>query len=261
MIENPLDHWRDREDLKLDELVHAAAEVIPHLATRPNHGRATPIPDARTVRYYIGHGLVDRPHGTEGTAALYGFRHLLQLVAVKVLQGQHLPLDRVREALDGLDNDQLELQLQGWAATPREMWVTSPGEWGARRWRSGAKGFAKMTKAAVRDESAIRSKQATQSLSLSSDQLSAGERPDEDSDVSAEHVMFDQSLGTDRMSEGDPPAPERTPGDPQGWQRYELHPGIELHVREGTEFPASPSFLSALASRLRAILTRRARKK
>jgi hypothetical protein len=37
-----------------------------------------------------------------------------------------------------------------------------------------------------------------------------------------------------------------------------LHPGIELHVREGATLPESPSFLSALASRLRAILAGRA---
>ena len=96
MLEKFLGPWRDRDDLKLDDLVHAAAEVIPQLANRPDHGRATAIPDARTVRYYIQQGLVDRPHGSAGTAALYGYRHLLQLVAVKVLQGGMPPSSKAK---------------------------------------------------------------------------------------------------------------------------------------------------------------------
>ncbi len=152
MLEKPLGPWRDREDLKIDELVHAAAEVIPRLANRPDYGRATAIPDARTVRYYIQQGLVDRPHGSAGTAALYGFRHLLQLVAVKVLQGQYMPMDRIREAISGVENRELEMQLENWAATPREMWVTSPGDWEARRLRGWASVFGARVRRALSSE-------------------------------------------------------------------------------------------------------------
>ena len=240
MLEKPLGPWRDREDLKIDELVHAAAEVIPRLANRPDYGRATAIPDARTVRYYIQQGLVDRPHGSAGTAALYGYRHLLQLVAVKVLQGQYMPMDKIREAIGGLENRELEEQLAGWAATPREMWVTSPGDWQAKRVRSWAKGFAKMTK---------RSVSATRALTWVSE-------PDSPEEMAArQNVQMPDSSGDT------PPGPEESSADPQEWRRYELHPGVELHVREGAALPASPSFLSTLASRLRAILSRRAGKK
>ena len=39
-----------------------------------------------------------------------------------------------------------------------------------------------------------------------------------------------------------------------GWHRFELFPGIELHVKKEIEVPEGPSFLSVLGSRLRAIL-------
>jgi DNA-binding transcriptional MerR regulator len=265
MLEKLLGPWRDREDLKLDDLVHAAAEVIPRLANRPDYGRATAIPDARTVRYYIQQGLVDRPHGSAGTAALYGYRHLLQLVAVKVLQGQYMPMERIREAISGLENRGLEAQLAGWAATPREMWVTSPGDWGARRMRSWARGFAKMTKRAALDERMARADSLQDACATSEPEALPRSRPpngpEQSSDLTVGSVVFEQSMRNDEVDGDVPAAPEQSSGESQDWQRYELHPGVELHVREGAALPASASFLSALASRLRAILSRRARKK
>lgn len=44
------------------------------------------------------------------------------------------------------------------------------------------------------------------------------------------------------------------PPPASGWHRFELFPGIELHVKKEIEVPEGPSFLSVLASRLRAIL-------
>ncbi len=266
MIETPpLAPWRDREDLKIDELVHAAAEVIPRLANRPDYGRATAIPDARTVRYYIQRGLVDRPHGSAGTAALYGYRHLLQLAAVKVLQGQYMPMDRIHEAIGGLENRELEEQVANWAATPREMWVTSPGDWQAKRLRSWAKGFAKMTRRGVLGERMTTADELKAERSASEPtaltRLRESDSPEEMTTQTIGSVVFEQSMLNGEADGDAPPEPEQSSGRPQGWQRYELHPGVELHVREGATLPASPSFLSALASRLRAIISRRAGKK
>ena len=265
MLDKFLGPWRDREDLKLDDLVHAAAEVIPQLANRPDYGRATAIPDSRTVRYYIQQGLVDRPHGSAGTAALYGYRHLLQLVAIKVLQGQYMPMDRIREAINGLENRELEEQLANWAATPREMWVTSPGDWQEKRLRSWAKGFAKMTRRGVLGERMTTADESTAERSASEltalTRLGESYSPAEMTTQTLDSVVFEQSMLNAEADGEVPPAPEHSSGTPQGWQRYELHPGVELHVREGAELPASPSYLSALASRLRAILSRRAGKK
>ena len=50
-------------------------------------GRVRDVPDRRTIRYYTTLGLIDRP-ALRGRTALYGRRHLLQLVAIKRLQAQ-----------------------------------------------------------------------------------------------------------------------------------------------------------------------------
>lgn len=63
------------------------------------------------MRYYIAEGLIDRPLGKEGPAALYGYRHLLQILAVKLLQGSFLTIRRIREILADKSNKDLEMLL------------------------------------------------------------------------------------------------------------------------------------------------------
>src|SRR5262245_21526812 len=52
----------------------------------------------RTIRYYIGLGLIDRPIG-ETRGAHYTREHLRQLLEIRRLTEQGLSLDRVREVL------------------------------------------------------------------------------------------------------------------------------------------------------------------
>nr|WP_240948191.1 MerR family transcriptional regulator [Planosporangium mesophilum] len=59
------------------------------------------MPDRRAVRWYATTGLVDRPAGMRGRNALYGPRHLLQLVAVKRRQAEGESLARIQAELNG----------------------------------------------------------------------------------------------------------------------------------------------------------------
>jgi DNA-binding transcriptional MerR regulator len=65
------------------------------------NGRVRDVPDLRTTRYYTTLGLLDRPIEMRGRTALYGPRHLLQLVAIKKLQARGLSLAQVQERLAG----------------------------------------------------------------------------------------------------------------------------------------------------------------
>lgn len=55
---------------------------------------------ARTVRYYVQVGLVDRPAG-ETRAARYGPRHLEQLLLIKKWTTAGVSLERIRELIHG----------------------------------------------------------------------------------------------------------------------------------------------------------------
>jgi DNA-binding transcriptional MerR regulator len=59
------------------------------------------VPDRRAIRWYTTIGLVDRPASTRGRTALYGERHLLQLVAIKRLQAAGRSLAQIQAELAG----------------------------------------------------------------------------------------------------------------------------------------------------------------
>ncbi|HYO12001.1 MAG TPA: MerR family transcriptional regulator [Thermoanaerobaculia bacterium] len=92
----------------LPGLAAAARDLLQKTGVRPEDERVNALPDERTVRYYQTGGLVDRPLRYEGRTALYGFRHLLQVVAVKLLQAQGSSLAQVQRALAGTSTAALE---------------------------------------------------------------------------------------------------------------------------------------------------------
>src|SRR6516164_5237389 len=71
-------------------------------------GRVRDVPDLRTIRYYTTLGLLDRPAAMRGRTALYGSRHLLQLVAIKRLQARGLTLAEVQQRVLGLSEAALK---------------------------------------------------------------------------------------------------------------------------------------------------------
>ena len=68
----------------------------------PPNDRVRHIPDQRTIRYYTTLGLMDRPAEMRGRTALYGRRHLFQLVAIKRLQARGQSLTEIQKQLLGL---------------------------------------------------------------------------------------------------------------------------------------------------------------
>lgn len=70
-------------------------------------GRAAEGASVRTIRYYTTLGLLDRPLGYQGGSARYGPRHLLQFLAIKVLQASFLPLPEIQKRLFGRTDEEL----------------------------------------------------------------------------------------------------------------------------------------------------------
>ena len=74
---------------------------------RPTNASARAAPSARSVRFYVANGLLDRPEGT-GTSATYGYRHLLQLLAIKIRQREGQSLETIKREMAGVTGDALE---------------------------------------------------------------------------------------------------------------------------------------------------------
>lgn len=85
---------------------HVSA-LVDAAGVRPTNTSARAAPSARSVRFYVASGLLDRPEGA-GTAATYGYRHFLQLVAVKIRQREGVTLDVIRKEMQELTGDALE---------------------------------------------------------------------------------------------------------------------------------------------------------
>ena len=85
---------------------HATA-LVDAAGIRPTNASARAAPSARSVRFYVSNGLLDRPEGT-GTAATYNYRHLLQLLAIKIRQREGQRLETIKREMKELTGDLLE---------------------------------------------------------------------------------------------------------------------------------------------------------
>jgi DNA-binding transcriptional MerR regulator len=85
---------------------HATA-LVDAAGVRPTNASARAAPSARAVRFYVANGLLDRPDGA-GTSATYNYRHLLQLLAIKIRQREGQTLESIKREMKEVSGDALE---------------------------------------------------------------------------------------------------------------------------------------------------------
>lgn len=84
--------------------------LVDAAGVRPTNASARAAPSARSIRFYVANGLLERPEGT-GTAATYNYRHFLQLLAIKIRQREGQSLDTIRGEMRDLTGDALERRI------------------------------------------------------------------------------------------------------------------------------------------------------
>jgi hypothetical protein len=84
-----------------------ATSLVDAAGMRPTNASARATPSARAIRFYVASGLLDHPEG-KGTAATYHYRHLLQLLAIKIRQREGQTLDAIKTEMLGVTGDLLE---------------------------------------------------------------------------------------------------------------------------------------------------------
>lgn len=111
--------------LTLDELSEQVGQLLTRYALlgAQQDNRVSPVPDARTIRYYTTLGLIDRPQ-INGRQAMYGKRHVLQVLSIKALQAINLPLSEIQTRLYGRTDPELEALL----ASLADFWKQKEGE-------------------------------------------------------------------------------------------------------------------------------------
>ena len=174
----------------LPEFARVGGQIVAELQLEQQRGTVTSVPDERTIRYYLAEGLIQTPDEKQGTASVFSYLHLLQLLTVKKLQAEHLPIRKIRELVAGKSEQELETLI-------------------------GARGpSGKKTEA----------KRYLESL-LASGSTSAP------------------------METAAAPPPQQDLAAPHSWQRVEIEPGLELHVRSDYSPPATTGKTRSLLER------------
>ena len=217
----------------------------------------------RTVRHYATQGLIDRP-GRDGRSAVYGRRHLLQLLLIRSLARRGLSLAAIAPLL-GLDDQALEQrlsQLEGegpLAASVSGAWAGSapavPG--------SPDSGVSE------RDQALdyLRSIQSTVAAGpVAGSGATGGSFPDAaaSDDDSAERTASLMSMLGSPLSSRSPSrspgarspssrSPSRSGGSREAatrWHRFTLAPGVELQISEAVSVPPPGARRMAWLNRL-----------
>lgn len=107
---DPLTTLREYRSLApwgLRDLTAIAAGILEASGVVPVSPVARSLPTERTIRFYVARSLVSPPEG-RGTAATYNYRHLLQVLAVKLRQMEGATLEAIAQELAGLAGDAVE---------------------------------------------------------------------------------------------------------------------------------------------------------
>jgi DNA-binding transcriptional MerR regulator len=168
----------------------------------------------RTVRLYATEGLIDRP-GKDGRRAVYGQRHLLQLLLVRSLARRGLSLSAIAPLVVCSDQD---LQEQ-WQQLDDGTASNSPPET-----RNEALDYLQ----SIRDSSAPSPDQSSSLLPLLGSPLSS---------------RSPSSLRSSRTG-------SRSSASSSRWHRFSLAPGVELHLSESASIPPPGSRREAWLQRL-----------
>jgi DNA-binding transcriptional MerR regulator len=222
-----LDRFKQMPPCSAEALVSTLGEILPRIAGTQERYKVTDVPTIRTLRFYTAQGLVDKPLAYEHRTSLYGYRHLLQVVVIKCLQANHIPLSKIREVLQGLSNEEMERL------------VDLPTE-------------------AVRVEQSV-----TDTLNLQAPSLpeASGQKYYGSSLASPLLREILHSRFSSRSVRPEPPIVTREakpryvdpPVIPNSWRRLEVEPGVEIHLRE--DYCLQPgSHLDVLLTRIKHLL-------
>lgn len=203
-MKHPVEKERGRKYVGLPEFAQTAERILAQLDLEQARGTVTNVPDERTIRYYLSEGLIQSPEEKQGTASVFAYLNLLQLIAVKKLQAEHLPIRKIRELVADKSEQELETLLGFGGAGSKKA-----GENEAKRY--------------------------LESLLTPTTQTAAPAR------IPAMSLKLQAST---------PTMPESDQTQPGSWQRVEIEPGLELHIRSDYTPPTTSARSRSLAERV-----------
>lgn len=112
------------------DLAATAAAILERTRVRPVSATARALPSERAIRFYVTRGLLHPPDG-RGPAATYSYRHLLQVLAIKLRQMEGADLAGIARELGEATGDVLERRVASALGDrlpqPRDLGVADAG--------------------------------------------------------------------------------------------------------------------------------------
>lgn len=102
-----LREYRQLAPWNLRDLATVAGALLEASGVRPINAAASARPSERTIRFYVTRGLVAPPEG-RGTAATYSYRHLLEVLVIKLRQMEGATLAAIGKEMTDTTGDVLE---------------------------------------------------------------------------------------------------------------------------------------------------------
>jgi len=90
------------------DLADAAERLLRSIGPSQGKGTVTEYPNERTIRYYLTEGLLPEPIDKRGLTSVFGYEHLLALLAIKKLQAGGLPISVIKTLIGGKSANELE---------------------------------------------------------------------------------------------------------------------------------------------------------
>jgi DNA-binding transcriptional MerR regulator len=181
---HPVLREKGKKYVGLLEFARVGEQLLAEMGLEQARGTVTSVPDERTIRYYMAEGLIQTPGERQGTASLFGYLNLLQLLTVKKLQAEHLPIRKIRELVTGKSEQELEMLL----------------------------GVGSVAAKKTRETDAKRY---------------------------LESLLAPESAPPPKLAGAAPPPPPQNFDQSASWQRVEIEPGLELHIRSDYSPPAT----------------------
>jgi DNA-binding transcriptional MerR regulator len=204
------EEFKNRQYPGAAALAEAAMDALTGTESRQEKGTVTEFPDERTVRYYITEGLIPPASEKKGTSTLFGYIHLLALLAIKKLQAENLPIKKIREIIENKSERELETLLGGS---------------GAAEGKNEAQAYL---------ETLLLSK-PSQTYMMPAAPPAATQMP----------------LFSTPQSSPDAQVP---PASPASWSRFEIAPGVELHVNSDIKAPADDGEVKGILGRIERVI-------
>ena len=102
-----LRQYRQLAPWNLRDLASVAGALLEASGVRPTNAAARTRPSDRTIRYYVAQGIMAPPEG-RGTSATYSYKHLLQILLIKLRQMEGVPLSQIGTELEEHAGDIVE---------------------------------------------------------------------------------------------------------------------------------------------------------